>query len=862
MATSESNGESDRSRTRFLPSISNPTVNPSENEAITVNATQPAKQETQINNKNGRSRRSFQGLRRFFSSDRSTRSPQRSKSGRSKETNLPSLSPQPPPLPSSSPTGDRLSRPQSKSRSQPNPAKRKLISIETNLRSMTGRSRSVSPGSCISSGSSSCGSGLWNTEKPDTVQDPTNCKDIIEPIKHTELSQRTSNEPHDSKEPAQITPEEPSTTEVVQPVVLFTNSFDLKKEFKSAKAAKNYSTIVDFLKSAFASLRTLAKVFKASEFDVKCGMNAIFVNVTYDILMALPSDHRKTVLKSVVNCLLSNIKKKQDDEDLPGYLILLQNPQFDSCSSYVIFSHLLRQVSSLSDKQHQTLVYWMSWLPIPRFKAMINRLKEFISVALFPDAKDDLPPVEKMRSWVPPAVKVLALLNASNWLNSTPIVSYTNMYVDVLDNLNLMEEYNNWQFRTGAFTFCQYPFLLTLGAKRFLLQKDSESQMIEIARRSLIQGVKKREPPVVSMLFLNLRVRRDHLISDSLNEISHKRADLKKKLKVTFVGEPGVDMGGLTKEWFMLLIRKVFRTEYGMFRYDEKSSCYWFTNMAVDNAAEFNLVGVLMGLAVYNSTILDIRFPLCCYKKLLSPAVVPADRNGTVGVTKLDLNDLKEVMPELAKGLQELLKYEGNVEDDMCQTFQVSTTVFGSVMTENLKENGHSIPVTNENKNEYVDLYVDYILNKSIYRQFAAFYHGFHSVCASNALIMLLPEEVEMLVCGNPDFDMKALCKVTTYDGFSKRDVTVRYFWETVGKFSNSMKRKLLRFCTGSDRIPVGGMAEMEFKITRMANVGDEMLPMAHTCFNQLCLPPYKTRQQLKTKLTIAISNSEGFGIE
>ena len=39
-------------------------------------------------------------------------------------------------------------------------------------------------------------------------------------------------------------------------------------------------------------------------------------------------------------------------------------------------------------------------------------------------------------------------------------------------------------------------------------------------------------------------------------------------------------------------------------------------------------------------------------------------------------------------------------------------------------------------------------------------------------------------------------------------------------------------------------------------------LPMAHTCFNQLCLPPYKTRQQLKSKLTIAISNSEGFGIE
>ena len=38
---------------------------------------------------------------------------------------------------------------------------------------------------------------------------------------------------------------------------------------------------------------------------------------------------------------------------------------------------------------------------------------------------------------------------------------------------------------------------------------------------------------------------------------------MKKKLKVTFIGEPGVDMGGLTKEWFMLLVRNVFRAEYG-----------------------------------------------------------------------------------------------------------------------------------------------------------------------------------------------------------------------------------------------------------------------------------------------------------
>lgn len=46
-------------------------------------------------------------------------------------------------------------------------------------------------------------------------------------------------------------------------------------------------------------------------------------------------------------------------------------------------------------------------------------------------------------------------------------------------------------------------------------------------------------------------------------QISRKQRDLKKKLKVTFTGEPGLDMGGLTKEWFLLLVRKIFRPEYG-----------------------------------------------------------------------------------------------------------------------------------------------------------------------------------------------------------------------------------------------------------------------------------------------------------
>ena len=118
-----------------------------------------------------------------------------------------------------------------------------------------------------------------------------------------------------------------------------------------------------------------------------------------------------------------------------------------------------------------------------------------------------------------------------------------------------------------------------------------------------------------------------------------------------------------------------------------------------------------------------------------------------------------------------------------------------------------------------------------------------------------------MLVCGGPTIDMEELRKVTTYDGFDSDDPLIREFWKIVGSLSPDLQRAFLRFTTGSDRIPVGGMSEMSFKISAGCE-GTNMLPTSHTCFNQLVLPRYKSRPTLREKLVIAISNAEGFGLE
>ncbi len=164
--------------------------------------------------------------------------------------------------------------------------------------------------------------------------------------------------------------------------------------------------------------------------------------------------------------------------------------------------------------------------------------------------------------------------------------------------------------------------------------------MILTARRSLVQKMARHQQPQIEIFFLNILVRRDHLVQDSLKEISEKQRDLKKKLKISFVNEPGLDMGGLTKEWFQLLIKSIFEPDNGMFVYHPHSRCYWFSLSASRHhqqatLRQYNLIGVLMGLAVYNSIILDLHFPSICYRKLLTPPVVPPGETVPVSLFQL-----------------------------------------------------------------------------------------------------------------------------------------------------------------------------------------------------------------------------------
>lgn len=276
-----------------------------------------------------------------------------------------------------------------------------------------------------------------------------------------------------------------------------------------------------------------------------------------------------------------------------------------------------------------------------------------------------------------------------------------------------------------------------------------------------------------------------------------------------------------------------------------------------------------MGLAIYNSTILDIDLPPFAFKKLL--ALAPHSSGPQTSISsrssfKCTLEDLAEYRPALAKGLRGLLEFEGDVAETFCYDFVAQVDRYGEIVNVPLCANGENRPVTNSNRREFVDLYVSYLLDTAVARQFEPFKRGFFTVCGGNALSVFRPEEIELLVRGSDEpLDVNSLRAVATYDNWShpRPDSVpvVRWFWEF---FENSLpqaQRKILSFITGSDRIPAMGATSL---VIRLACLGDETsrYPIARTCFNTLGLYRYPSREKFQQLLWDAVVNSEGFGLK
>ena len=376
--------------------------------------------------------------------------------------------------------------------------------------------------------------------------------------------------------------------------------------------------------------------------------------------------------------------------------------------------------------------------------------------------------------------------------HNEPLCDVLEMDVDYLRYKNLMSNESYSESDSKKFTFLVYSFILTTATKSLALFFDSRIKMYSERRSTLINMHLLGQP---ANPYLKLKIRRDSLIEDTLAELElvamSNPKDLKKQIFIEFDGEQGIDEGGVSKEFFQLIVEEIFNPDYGMFITNEETGTNWFNSVSFENEAQFTLIGIVLGLAIYNNVILPVSFPMVVYRKLMN--------------LKISWHDLADCNPIIFNSLKSLLEYsEPDVEDMFGQSFEIGyQDVFGNLQKHCLKKDGNKIIVSQCNKHEFVELYADFLLSQSIEKQFKAFKKGFQMVTDESPLNLLFkPEEVELLVCGSKDFDFIELEKSTEYEGdYSKDTEIIKHFWSIVHGLSLDLKRKLLQFTTGEFQV-------------------------------------------------------------
>ncbi|XP_033122180.1 ubiquitin-protein ligase E3A-like [Anneissia japonica] len=647
----------------------------------------------------------------------------------------------------------------------------------------------------------------------------------------------------------------------------------LKAPVDHYKQCSDPSFLINTIRTVFTSSDALNSSFLLKEDDICSGVDLEAVDRAYDLLLNLyPPDVFQSTMNNSLEILMSSIHPASiQSSEINQFQILLASPLF--VGSHELLRKLCAILGALCKSAKRAIVRVLSCYDKKTFQKLIAMFNVHLSATLHPQQGSEGNLID--------AAKVLQILYDANTHSGKTLAAREQFYSDDLSRkLDYKTEYSKWRLSQEAdstrnptsaaanqFTsLLNFPFLFDPASKVQVLHFDAVLQMrqeyqsailhqarVNQAQKYIREGSRfnKISDCVKSAIcpFLVLDIRRDHLIPDTLAQIRIKQSDLKKPLKIKYIGggEQGLDMGGLQKEFFQLLTGSIFEPSYGMFLEAEETRLLWINGGSLESDDEFELVGTILGLAIYNGIILDVHFPNLIYKKLHGE--------------KLSLDDLKEVQPTIARSLQDLLDYEGDVEETFCQTFQISLNCFSEVFTVDLIPNGSQVFVTNKNRQNYVDCYVKYILTDSVAKQFEAFSRGFHLVCGGPALKLFQAEETELLVCGNPELDFKALEACTTYeDGFTRYHRTIKAFWSVVHSLNQNQKKKLLNFITGSDRVPVKGLSSLPIVIQRHGPDSDR-LPTAMTCFNRLLLPSYSSKEKLRNRITIALENGKGFGL-
>lgn len=393
----------------------------------------------------------------------------------------------------------------------------------------------------------------------------------------------------------------------------------------------------------------------------------------------------------------------------------------------------------------------------------------------------------------------------------------------------------------------------------------------------------QRVPPVCSF-----RVRRDHVLEDTLAALLPLGSRLKGRIAVTFVNaagaeEAGVDAGGLFKELMETSLNELVDPRRGLWSYssEESSTSSGRSSLASmypaaragddpESAALLELAGLLFGKALYEGVLHTFRLAPFFAKKLSR--------------RPLSLDDLPSLDGALHRSLKQVMRYEGDVRD-LCLDWYAREEVFGAVVARKLRPGDEKTPddvVESHETLAWAHATAEFHLVRRRHRADAAFQSGLFKMIHPSWLRLFGANELGALMTGDADGDVDVddLRRHCAFGGgYGETSRTVLMFWECVSSFTREERRALLKFVTSSAAPPLGGFQHLHppftiYKVRCDLNRGGllgnalatfglardvDRLPTASTCFNVLKLPNFKRLDTMKAKLRTAIQAGAGF---
>lgn len=361
---------------------------------------------------------------------------------------------------------------------------------------------------------------------------------------------------------------------------------------------------------------------------------------------------------------------------------------------------------------------------------------------------------------------------------------------------------------------------------------------------------------------IKIKVRRSSVLQDAMDAIeSIDVADMRKTFRFEFLGEPALDAGGVAREFFDCICQQIFNPDIGLFLYSSVNQMCMQVNHNSGIANDyhlkyFHMAGRVLGKALMDNQITPVHLVQPLYKHLMGWPVT--------------IRDLEHIDVEIHRNLIELL----DMDDVSCLflEFVVTEEKFGVAETVELIPGGGDITVDSKNLPEYLDCQCKYRTLGRFNEQLCELLRGFYDVVPEPLLSVFDFQELELLLHGLPNIDMDDWIRNTEYTGEflnNPNHKVVTWFWEVVRTFEQEQKAKLLQFVTGTSGVPIQGFGYLQGndgnvrKFTLHGDKNVKVFPRAHTCFNRIDMPIYKTKAEIQKYLTMAISmESTGFGIE